>query len=407
MGGDPGSGKPADGGGQDHKVAPVGGREQPRRTQSENRGAPGSKEKPAGDGGGNAKNTAAPSARTGTVAQGATAGVNPSSGKPANSSAQSPKPASSGSNDQHRRTGSESHSTPGPKEKPADGEAKREEHGGFLRADARWVILLSVLCSAVTVLAYVGVQWSTLVHVFIPPATSSSSPTPRPSPHRSPSAAIQSPQPAAVLPFVSSSSPAPPSSAQASSSPAVVPSDFDSVATDPTDVDTTTMLPQDFNESGTVFTLTSSTMKDCPTGEESASVSGTLTSYGCLSEIIGTYLDSSQQIQVTVWVVPFPNKTDAEGAYNTLKPSFTVSNWGIWCPTNTAVVGSQVCQGDSWQNASHELGMGTCHRYLIRTLALYVDLASPSGAQPDLALQGAVQGADGAIGTQNVPVAAC
>jgi hypothetical protein len=183
-----------------------------------------------------------------------------------------------------------------------------------------------------------------------------------------------------------------------------VPSDFDNVATDPNQVSVATLLPQQINGSGTVLNLTSGGVKPCPTGQEAAGVKDTLTAYGCASEIVGSYLDSSQQIQVTVWVIPFTDKADADGALSTLTRSGVVNNWGIWCPTNPAVVGSQVCN-ESWQNASGEVGIGVCHRYLMRAFALYVDLAYSSTPLP--ALASAEQAAEGAIGTQNIPVAAC
>jgi hypothetical protein len=108
---------------------------------------------------------------------------------------------------------------------------------------------------------------------------------------------------------------------QESSSPAVGPSDFDNVATDPTEVSIATMLPQRYNDSGTVFNRTSGSVQQCPTGYENAGVQDTLKAYGRTSEIVGTYLDSSLQIQVTVWVIhSTAGQRGRGGIYNIDRP---------------------------------------------------------------------------------------
>jgi hypothetical protein len=336
---------------------------------------------------------------------GVTVGGNAGSEKPADGGGQGRKAALAGGNDQHRGTESESRETSTLKEKPAGGEGKREDHGGGLRADAQWVILLGVLSAAVTVLAYTGVQWPTLVHIFNASATSSPSPSLTATPPTQPVSTSPTPTFPTLTPSPApSSSPATvPSPTQESSSPAVGPSDFDSVATDPTDVNAATMLPQQYNDSGTVFDLTSATVRQCPDSYVTAGVGDTLSADGCTSEIDATYLDSSQQIQVAVWVIPMPDKADAEGAYNALTAPGTASDWGLLCPT--AGIGSQVCQ-ESWQEATQEAWTGSCHRYLTRALALYVDLQSGSALQP--VLTSAAEAAVGAIGAQNIsPIAQC
>ena len=330
--------------------------------------------------------------------------------KPANGDGQGRNATSASSNDQHRKTEPDSRGTPGSKEKPADGEAKREDHGGVLRADAKWVVLLGALSAAVTLLAYVGIQGSTLVHVFSRTAASSPAPRPRSSPSPDPGA-TQPTQPvptlsASLLPVFSSSSSTLPSPTQDSSSPALAPSDLDNAATDPTDVSVATMLPQQYDDSGTVFNLTSASAEPCPpvsTGAV-ASVNNALQNYGCASEgeIVGTYLDSSQQIQVAVWVIPLPDTADADGAYDALTTSAARSSWGIWCPVTGT--GSQVCQG-SWQDATQSAWIGACHRYLVRAVALYVDLASDSTLMT--VLNSAGDAATMATGPRNIPGAEC
>lgn len=255
-------------------------------------------------------------------------------------------------------------------------------------------------------LAYVGVQGSSLVHVFSGTATSSPSHGPAVTQPIQPAPTLS----ASLLPVINSASPTPPSPTQDSSSPTVAPSDFDNAATDPTDVSVATMLPQQYDASGTVFNLTSAAAEPCPPASTSAiaSVNDTLQNYGCASEgeIVGTYLDSSQQIQVVVWVIPLPDTTDAFDAYDALTTpaahSDWGSSWGIWCPV--AGTGSQVCQ-EPWQNATQSAWIGACHRYLVRALALYVDLASDSTLMT--VLNSAGNDATFSIGARNIPGANC
>ena len=286
-----------------------------------------------------------------------------------------------------------------------NGREAKSEKRGVLRQDARWVVLLGALSAAATVLAYVGIQGPTLVHIFMRSAASSS---PRPRLSRSPSPSAIQPIPtlsASLLPVVSSDPPTVPSPTQESSSPAVVPSDFDNAATDPTVISAASMLPQQFYDSGTTYSLTSSSADPCPpvSSAADAGVNNTVQSYGCTDEIIGTYLDSARQIQVAVWVIPLPDKGDAVGVYNTLTAPGTTDNWGIVCPDTGA--GSQVCQGQPWQNATRGGWIAHCHRYLIHAVALYVDLAPYSSLQP--ALTATADAAVGAIGPQNIPIANC
>ncbi|HEY6492458.1 MAG TPA: hypothetical protein VIZ43_04235 [Trebonia sp.] len=291
------------------------------------------------------------------------------------------------------------------KEKTADKEKKGEKRGSALRADAQWVVLLTVLSAVVTVLAYLGVQGPTLVHILTVPAASSPTSSYRPSPAPTPGA-TQPPftLPASTLPLVSSAPPATPSPTQDPSSPAVTPSDFDNVQTDPTEVSVATMLPLQFNDSGVIFNRTSTSVDSCPpvSVNATAGVNQTVQNYGCTSEVVGTYLGTYEQVQVSVWVIPLPDAAESAGAYNTLK-SGAVSDWGIWCPDTGT--GSQVC-GEPWRDADQGAWTGWCHRYIVRASAIYLDLAPYSSSlQPTL--DSAAASAASAIGPQNISIAAC
>lgn len=254
--------------------------------------------------------------------------------------------------------------------------------GGGFRPDAWWVVLLGVLSSVVTVLAYLGLK---------PPEPPAPSPSPGPTTTRSVPASSASSSPPLTL---AGPTPAP-------GLPPVPPWDFNNVRTDPTQVSVATMLPKQYNDSGITFDRTSGLVHPCPAGQESAALSQTLSQYGCTSEVIGTYLDSSLQIQVTVWVLPLPDSTDAEGAFNSGTQS-AANDWGIWCPATG--VGSQICQ-EQWRSATSDGRIGYCHRYVMHAYALYVDLRSDSAVLP--VLTSAATAANRSIGAQDIPGAQC
>jgi hypothetical protein len=334
--------------------------------------------------------------------------------KRADDSARRRGAAPTGGDDHHGGKESRSDGTPSSKKEPTGndrpGEEKCEDRGGGLRADAKWVVLLGVLSAAVTVLTYVGIQWPTFTHFIaraaasspspsvsdtlpttpVPTSSASSSLTPTSSPSPSPTQDLGSP---AVVPSNPVIVPY---------GPVIVPSDYNNVGTDPTDVGVNTMLPLQYNDSGIVFSRTSGWAVACGT-YASAGVSQTLNDYGCTSEVVGTYLNSFLQIQVAVWVVPLPSSTDSEGLYNTLAQGGTPGSWGILCP-EAGVTGSWVCQ-HSWLDATRGGRIGYCHRYLVRAVALYVDLQSDSALES--VLTAAAEAADGAIGPQNIPIARC
>lgn len=352
----------------------------------------------------NTLRTGAPSPREVEVTENGNLG----SETPAERDGQGRKAAPAGFGDLQSASDGTSGSEGEPAGDDGPGREASEDRGGFLRADAQWVVLLGVLSAVVTVLAYTGVSWPTVVHVLNDSAVASPS---------SSSGVIEPTQPVQVpvVPIASSaasslaspSSPSPSPSpslfspAQRPDTPALEPSDFNHVATDPTKVSVATMLPWQYNDSGIVFGRTSGSVRPCPIGDETVGVQDTLGNYGCTSEVIGSYLDSSKQIQVSVWVIPLPDITNAEGADNALRSS-GVGAWGLWCPTTGA--GSQVCQRP-WQTATKSYWTGSCHRYLMRAVALYVDLRSGSAFQT--VLSSAADAALDAIGPQNIPVARC
>lgn len=180
----------------------------------------------------------------------------------------------------------------------------------------------------------------------------------------------------------------------------IAPPDFNNAATDTIPILVATMLPQQYDVSGVIFHRTTGSVQPCPIGNEALDVADTLRNSGCTKEVVGTYLDSSMQIQVTVWVVPTVDSTHAEAVFEALDG--TPHDWGIWCPVNG--VGSQVCQGQ-WRSAEFEGEVGYCHRYVMHARALYVDLRSDGSSLP--ALNSAAIAANNVIGDRNIPAAQC
>lgn len=181
-----------------------------------------------------------------------------------------------------------------------------------------------------------------------------------------------------------------------------MPSDFDNVATDPTEINVMTMLPQQYAAAGITFQRKTGAVQPCPDGGELPSVADNLREYGCTTQVVGSYLDSAEQIQVSVWVVPLPDAVKASGIYSTFMGSGNEYGWGAWCPKTGT--GSQLCH-EQWGDATYSGWLGHCHRYLARALALYVDLRSGSAAQT--ALDSAASAATTAVGANNIPIARC
>lgn len=204
-------------------------------------------------------------------------------------------------------------------------------------------------------------------------------------------------------PTLSSSPPTSPSPDQDPGSIATVPpSAFNDAQTDPTQINVDTMLPQKYSDADADFHRTSGSVQPCPMRNEATDVANSLHSYGCTSAVVGTYLDSAAQMQVTVWVIPMPDATAADGAFNDSRLN-VVDDWGIWCPGTG--VGSQICQG-SWRSAMIYARTGSCHRYLMHAEALYVDLRSRDPASlPELTL--AATAANRSIGVHYIPAAQC
>lgn len=208
--------------------------------------------------------------------------------------------------------------------------------------------------------------------------------------------------PSSVFPTLNSSPPTSPSPAQEPSSTASVPPTvFNNEQTDPTQINVGTMLPQQFNDADSVFHRTSGSVQSCPMGNEASDVANSLRDYGCTSAVVGTYLDSSAQMQISVWVFPMPDATAAAGVWNA-SDQFSTNDWGIWCPG--AGVGSQICQ-EPWRSATSYGRIGYCHRYLMHAAGWYVDFRSGDAAVSELTL--AVTAANRSIGAHNIPAAQC
>ncbi|MEV5572338.1 hypothetical protein AB0L06_20020 [Spirillospora sp. NPDC052269] len=165
------------------------------------------------------------------------------------------------------------------------------------------------------------------------------------------------------------------------------PASLDSQATDQTPLTGTALLPTSFNglsDSQTVidgFTRISGVPASCPSSE-SGNVKATLVRYHCSQQIEGFYINRSQTIGVSVWVIPLADIQTAHTASTYLK-DWPPSEWGLICPPNGPGVG--VCQKFTGVNSGAQgRSLTWCHRYLIAATALQVDQPSDGSLNPKL-----------------------
>jgi hypothetical protein len=153
---------------------------------------------------------------------------------------------------------------------------------------------------------------------------------------------------------------------------------LDQANTDKTPPTTDALLPQSFTDSKNVFyTLRSGGVQKCVTDVEEQDVQVVLESAGCTDAIVATYVDQSDQILVTVWVVPLADAATAGAADNQLPTNSDA--WGFEYPPQGA--GSQLVTAamPSFDTATQSGYVITSHRYLIHTVAFYITLAQDPG----------------------------
>jgi serine/threonine protein kinase len=217
-------------------------------------------------------------------------------------------------------------------------------------------------------------------------------------PHSSP----PTPSPALVrTPSASPSSPA--ASPSLAASPSFNPVSLDSENTDQTPLTVGSLFPQTFNSTDGTFTKTDGGSTSCP-ADEGGNVKTVLIQYGCTRQIDATYLDQSNQIEVSAWVIPLSDSQTATATYNAISSNWSSPSWGLLCPSSGP--GSNLCQNHpSWSSATQGGWIGVCHRYMMAATANYVDLRTDSSVASELTT--ITEAAGGVIGPENIAGGKC
>ncbi|MFC4118237.1 hypothetical protein [Nonomuraea zeae] len=190
-------------------------------------------------------------------------------------------------------------------------------------------------------------------------------------------------------------SPSPEPSESASEEPTQEPSDepteepfsiadLDSSATDPTPLTPTALLPESFTTAkGVRYNLKASGVGKCPDSYHDSNVRSALRKARCTKMIKGAYVNpnapANRRIMVSVWVVPLKNADRADTAYSRLDTAYA-DDWGIVCPRKGP--GAGLCDSGSWNRAQTWGWIGSTHRYLLHTMAIYTNRASSTSVRP-------------------------
>jgi hypothetical protein len=163
------------------------------------------------------------------------------------------------------------------------------------------------------------------------------------------------------------------------------PTSLDEASGDCTPLSTASLLPTSITDShGISYSQTSAEIRNCLDDDATSGVQNALRASGCHSMAVGTYLEENakrdQEIMIDLVVIPVANSPKASSIYGRLKP-YEPDDWGLWCPRTGD--GSRDCDGDTgWTSARAWGYVGSFHRYVIHTLALYANMTSSSNVSP-------------------------
>ncbi|MET9486963.1 hypothetical protein [Nocardia sp. NPDC006630] len=145
---------------------------------------------------------------------------------------------------------------------------------------------------------------------------------------------------------------------------------LDTAAGDKTPFTTDALLPQSFTDAKQVkYTLRGGGVHDCITSGMSRNVKSILTSHQCTQLVSGSYVDTSDQILVSIDVFAFATADEASGLYNAIKDQD--QDWTVWCPKTGA--GASVCDNNAGWGTYRAWGLQN-HRYLYESTAMYINL---------------------------------
>lgn len=171
-------------------------------------------------------------------------------------------------------------------------------------------------------------------------------------------------------------------SATPATAPAFDPRTLDDQATDRTPVSVAALLPDSFTDSeGVRYTRDTGGVQTCSTLSGNAEATAALAAAGCADDkvVTGTYTDSDSNVLVMVEVMALADQGTATAARARLESGNT-GGWRYRCPTTGT--GSGVCHSGTALSRATQYGYtGTTHRYLVATLAVYIDLRRDSGVK--------------------------
>ncbi|MGW3073658.1 MULTISPECIES: hypothetical protein [unclassified Kitasatospora] len=163
------------------------------------------------------------------------------------------------------------------------------------------------------------------------------------------------------------------------STPVFDPASLDDARTDRTPLTPAGLLPEAFTDSdGVRYRKTSRSPQSCVTSGMSDNVQTVLRNGGCVNQVVGTYNDPEDSMMVIIMVEPMMDARTAEAAYNTLSNAYA-GDWGFWCPSTGS--GSELCDKNV-RKALRNGWTGRKHRYLVHTVALFINLSSDSSLDP-------------------------
>ncbi|WP_433516647.1 hypothetical protein ACQP2T_14365 [Nonomuraea sp. CA-143628] len=197
-----------------------------------------------------------------------------------------------------------------------------------------------------------------------------------------------SPYPVSPYPVSSSPTPSESPTEKPTEEPTEEPfstADLDRASTDSTPLTATALLPESFTSAkGVRYNLKASGVNKCPGSYHNSNVRSALRKAHCTKMVTGAYVNphasANRRIMVSIWVVPLKNADRAETAYSRLDTAYAADDWGVVCPRKGP--GAGLCDSGTWNRAQTWGWVGSTHRYLLHTMAIYTNRASSTSVRP-------------------------
>ncbi|MFI9818437.1 serine/threonine-protein kinase [Saccharothrix variisporea] len=153
------------------------------------------------------------------------------------------------------------------------------------------------------------------------------------------------------------------------------PTDLDSQTTDDTPQTTNALLADSFTAGGRTYTFEAgSDDVTCYAPAQTDQARRVLDEYDCIGATTGAYVSDDGTVLVSVKVFAFKDKATADNVYAAMK-DFNTGDLGYVCPKEGR--GSEPC--DTSENGLMHGWTGSRHRYIVNTVATYVDIHDNPG----------------------------